>query len=45
MDVAGGRGGDWLVVELGDGQVAGLPPRADVEAFYRGLADGLSRPG
>jgi len=41
MDVAKRKGGDWLVVELGDGQVAGMPEKADVEAFYRGLAAGL----
>jgi hypothetical protein len=40
MDVAKKRDGEWLVMELGDGQVAGLPDAADVEAFYRGLADG-----
>ena len=37
MDVAKRRDGGWLVVELGDGQVAGMPEKADVEAFYRGL--------
>ena len=41
MDVARRKGGEWLVVELGDGQVAGLPEKADVEAFYRGLAASL----
>jgi hypothetical protein len=45
MDVARRKGGDWLVVELGDGQVAGLPDRADVEAFYRGMAAGLGQVG
>jgi hypothetical protein len=45
MDVARRRGGDWIVVELGDGQVAGLPERTYVEAFYCGLADGLGRAG
>src|SRR5690349_19088090 len=29
-------------VELGDGQVAGLPERADVGAFYRALAGRLT---
>jgi hypothetical protein len=38
MDVAKTRGGDWLVVELGDGQVAGVPDRADLAIFYRQLA-------
>ncbi|HEY7156951.1 MAG TPA: ATP-grasp domain-containing protein [Gemmataceae bacterium] len=45
MDVARQRGGDWMVVELGDGQVAGMPERADVEAFYRQLATGLGKAG
>jgi hypothetical protein len=38
MDVARRRDGSWMVVELGDGQVSGLPDGADVEAFYRALA-------
>src|SRR5579859_730475 len=38
MDVAMTGDGRWMVVELGDGQVAGLPARADVEAFYKALA-------
>lgn len=40
MDVARRKSdGVWLIVELGDGQVAGLPERAEKEAFYRALAD------
>jgi hypothetical protein len=39
MDVAKRKTGGWMVVELGDGQVAGLPERADTEAFYRSLQD------
>lgn len=42
MDVAKKRDGDWLVVELGDGQVAGLPDDAGAGAFHRGLAGGLA---
>jgi hypothetical protein len=38
MDVAKRQGGGWLIVELGDGQVAGLPESADVSAFYQSLA-------
>ena len=38
MDVAQRRDGEWIIVELGDGQVAGLPERADVGAFYTSLA-------
>jgi hypothetical protein len=41
MDVARRKGGDWMVVELGDGQVAGMPERADMETFYRNLAAAL----
>jgi hypothetical protein len=43
MDVAKRAGGDWVVVELGDGQAAGMPERADPEAFYQGLVQSLSR--
>lgn len=37
MDVAKRRDGDWLIVELGDGQVAGLPENSSVRAFYEAL--------
>ncbi|MEP7037033.1 MAG: ATP-grasp domain-containing protein [Acidobacteriota bacterium] len=37
MDIAQTISGEWLIVELGDGQVAGLPDNADVENFYRKL--------
>jgi ATP-grasp domain, R2K clade family 3 len=39
MDIAKTKNGDWLIVELGDGQVAGLPDNADKGAFYRVLKD------
>lgn len=35
MDIAKKVGGDWIIVELGDGQVAGLPENADRMSFYR----------
>lgn len=38
MDVAKRRDGDWMIVELGDGQVAGLPETADANKFYAALA-------
>jgi hypothetical protein len=38
MDVAKRLNGDWMIVELGDGQVAGLPDSADVAEFYRSLS-------
>ncbi len=30
-----------MIVELGDGQVAGLPDNADVSVFYRALQQHL----
>jgi hypothetical protein len=38
MDVARRRDGEWIIVELGDGQVAGLPDRADPVEFYTALS-------
>ena len=46
MDVAklaGDRG--WKIVELGDGQTAGLPPTLTPEHFYAALANGLTTRG
>lgn len=37
MDVAKQRDSEWIIVELGDGQVAGLPERANTYAFYKEL--------
>ena len=39
MDVAQKTDGDWIVVELGDGQVAGLPDENAAPEFYRKLAN------
>ncbi|GHO44008.1 ATP-grasp domain-containing protein [Ktedonospora formicarum] len=38
MDIARRKNGDWLIVELGDGQVAELPQSVDIDAFYHELA-------
>jgi hypothetical protein len=38
MDVAKRCDGEWMIVELGDAQVAGLPDRADADTFYAALA-------
>lgn len=38
MDIAQRSDGKWMIIELGDGQVAGLPTTSDVDAFYRALA-------
>jgi hypothetical protein len=37
LDVARQRTGEWLIIELGDGQVASLPEAVDVQAFYATL--------
>lgn len=42
MDVAQRRNGDWMIVELGDGQVAGLPDNVNLDLFYRKLIDTLT---
>ena len=34
MDVAKERNGSWTIIELGDGQVSGLPDNADKSQFY-----------
>jgi hypothetical protein len=39
MDLARRRDGGWMIVELGDGQVSGLPREADAERFYSSLAE------
>lgn len=38
MDVAQQTDGQWIIVELGDGQVAGLPDESEAPEFYRQLA-------
>ena len=37
MDVARTQAGEWIVIELGDGQVSGLPEAADITDFYQKL--------
>lgn len=34
MDIAKTKTGEWIIIELGDGQVAGLPDKADRLQFY-----------
>lgn len=38
MDVAQTIDGEWMIIELGDAQVAGLPKTSDLDLFYRALA-------
>ena len=37
-DIARQMSGEWTIVELGDGQVAGLPERCEVTTFYLRLS-------
>ncbi len=39
MDVAKKKDGNWIIMELGDGQVAGLPDNADRNEFYNKLKE------
>jgi hypothetical protein len=39
MDIAKKKDGDWIIMELGDGQVLGLPDNADKSEFYRAVKD------
>ncbi len=47
MDLARRRDGEWMIVEVGDGQVSGLPRESDADRFYEALVrawpDGLAR--
>lgn len=42
MDVAKVKGGGFVIVELGDGQVSGLPNKADPVTFIAALQNGLN---
>ncbi|WP_420852162.1 ATP-grasp domain-containing protein [Paenibacillus hamazuiensis] len=37
MDIAKTTSGEWTVIEIGDGQVSGLPSHADAEQFYKSI--------
>jgi hypothetical protein len=37
MDVARRLDGEWMIIELGDAQVSGLPREDDAGAFYEAL--------
>lgn len=41
MDIAQRRDGEWMIVGLGEAQVAGLPDRANVLEFYETLQNRL----
>lgn len=44
LDLAQRRSGDWTAIELGDGQVAGLPAQLEAKKFYKALADWDPKP-
>ncbi len=37
MDIARKKDGNWIIMELGDGQVAGVPSTATLHIFYKNL--------
>jgi len=39
MDIARRRDGGWMIMELGDGQVSGLPRDSDADGFYNAFAN------
>lgn len=43
MDIACKQDGTWIIIELGDGQVAGLPDAADANQFYTRLLNVLEQ--
>jgi hypothetical protein len=44
MDIVRQQDGSWLIVEVGDGGVSGLPSSIEPEAFYRALYDRMKAP-
>ncbi len=43
MDIAQKKNGEWIIIELGDGQVAGLPDNADKSKFYESIRNTLNQ--
>ncbi len=43
MDIAVKEGGEPVIIEPGDGQVAGLPEKADVRDFYKKITELMRR--
>ncbi len=42
MDIAKVENDGWVIMELGDGQVSGLPYCADVRKFYKSIKKNIS---
>jgi hypothetical protein len=43
MDVAKKENGEWIIMELGDGQVAGLPENANKTKYYENIKNALQQ--
>jgi hypothetical protein len=41
MDIARQKNGELIIIELGDGQVAGLPDNIDINEFYKRIKMGI----
>lgn len=39
MDIAKKKNGEWIIVEVGDGQVSGINDNKYIKQFYKGIAD------
>jgi hypothetical protein len=39
MDIAKKKNGEWIIMELGDGQVSGIPDNEDKDDFYRAVKE------
>ncbi|NME72693.1 ATP-grasp domain-containing protein [Flammeovirga aprica JL-4] len=39
MDIAQKKDGSWIIMELGDGQVSGLPDNANTDEYYKNLKE------
>ncbi len=37
IDIAKQKKGGWIIIEVGDGQVSGLPDNANIKEFYEGI--------
>ncbi|MBB5185210.1 hypothetical protein HNQ43_001263 [Faecalicoccus acidiformans] len=37
IDYAELKDGSWIIIETGDGSVSGIPPKQDLEEFYKSL--------
>lgn len=43
MDIAQKTDGEWIVMEVGEAQVSGLPKEADSDSFYKALSTYIGR--